>query len=296
MCRKIIFATFLLGFVFFFGVVEMAYANDEITVTINGVPVNFPDQAPVIVGGRTLVPVRGVFEELGWRVDWFEDRLTARLQKDGNIIQIIVGSDAFGLLSPDSNGHYAIILLDVPAQIINGRTMLPIRAVLESVGYSVEWNEATQTISITSRGGERGTPCLGNLDFTHSITRTYGGNYQEQEPQIFLTYNDFNQYLDENWAFTGGSSGGVPHPHYSERLRLTEDFFESHFIVIFVIVEGSGQIRHRLDSVDCNGNINITRIPPGRTDDMAQWLVQIILSNEYIPEQFVLNMTTLEVD
>jgi hypothetical protein len=137
--------------------------ENEITVTIDGVPVNFFDQAPVIADGRTLVPVRGLFDNLGFYVRWNEDTRTVTLRRivviDGDSpdalvrfteeVFITVGNDVFQydstLISAPVNHT-----LDVPAQIINGRTMLPIRAVLELMGYSVEWNAAAQTISITS--------------------------------------------------------------------------------------------------------------------------------------------------
>jgi hypothetical protein len=123
--------------------------NDIVNVLIDGVPVIFPDQAPVIIDGRTLVPVRGVFEELGWDVDWNAETSTAQLHKNDFGIRITVGSAGFRWIHPYyTDNHYAIVLLDVPAQIINGRTMLPIRAVLEAVGYEVEWNAETHSVLI----------------------------------------------------------------------------------------------------------------------------------------------------
>ena len=51
----------------------MVYANDYIRVTIDDKEVVFSDKRPVIIDGRTLVPVRGVFDGLGFEVEW--DRL-----------------------------------------------------------------------------------------------------------------------------------------------------------------------------------------------------------------------------
>ena len=48
----------------------MAVRGGHIRVLIDGVEAKFTDQQPVIVNGRTLVPVRGVFETLGFEVDW----------------------------------------------------------------------------------------------------------------------------------------------------------------------------------------------------------------------------------
>lgn len=118
-------------------------ANDEIHVTIDGTQVNFTGQGPVIVEGRTLVPVRGVFEQLGFVPAWDGDARQATLTRADYTIVITIGSYVF-----TTNGiNYE---LDVPAQIIDGSTMLPIRAVLESVGYTLDWDGSTSTVMITA--------------------------------------------------------------------------------------------------------------------------------------------------
>lgn len=118
-------------------------APDIISVTIDGVQVYFADQPPAIVDNRTLVPVRGVFETLGFEVDWNRETQTATLKNESFVVTITIGSPTF---TTNGVSH----ALDVPAQIIGGRTMLPIRAVLESVGYNVEWDNTTRTVVITS--------------------------------------------------------------------------------------------------------------------------------------------------
>ncbi|MCL1842522.1 MAG: stalk domain-containing protein [Defluviitaleaceae bacterium] len=118
------------------------HANN-IRVTINGQAVNFPDQAPVIVDGRTLVPVRGVFEALEFDVKWDDVARSAILIRHDFQLVIPIGSYVF-----TTNGVNHI--LDVPAQIIGGRTMLPIRFPLESVGYELDWDGATQTVLIST--------------------------------------------------------------------------------------------------------------------------------------------------
>ena len=119
-------------------------ANDAISVTVNGQPVVFTDQTPVIIGSRTLVPVRDVFEAMGFDVDW-DGR--AILERDGDVIIIPIGSSTFTL---NGVAHE----LDVPAQVIAGRTMLPLRHVLESVGYQLDWDGTTRTVIILSGGAD----------------------------------------------------------------------------------------------------------------------------------------------
>ncbi|MCL1787874.1 MAG: copper amine oxidase N-terminal domain-containing protein [Defluviitaleaceae bacterium] len=122
-----------------------AFANDSITVTIDGQVIIFADQEPVIIDGRTLVPVGGVFGALGFTPTWDSATRTATLTRSDYVVVITIDSATF-----TTNG--VTYTLDVPAQIINGRTMLPIRAVLESVGYELDWDSATRTVLISSGG------------------------------------------------------------------------------------------------------------------------------------------------
>ena len=120
-----------------------ALANNGITVTINGQAVVFADQQPIIIDGRTLVPVGEVFRALGFTPSWDGSAQTATLTNDEYVIVITIGDVVF---TTNGVNH----TLDVSAQIINGRTMLPIRAVLESVNYELDWDSATRTVVITS--------------------------------------------------------------------------------------------------------------------------------------------------
>ena len=117
--------------------------SNAISVTIDGQHVIFADQLPAIVDGRTLVPVRDVFETLGFGVSWNEQARQVTLTRGNNTIFITIDSTTF---TTNGTSH----TLDVPAQIVGGRTMLPIRALLESVGYDLGWEEATRTVIITT--------------------------------------------------------------------------------------------------------------------------------------------------
>lgn len=118
-----------------------AFATNDITVTIDGQRVAFQGQPPVIITGRTLVPVRGVFETLGFNVNWNSQLRQVTLTRDDDTIVITIDSSVF-----THNGVRHT--LDVPAQTINGRTLLPIRALVEAVGYNIRWNGTTATVLI----------------------------------------------------------------------------------------------------------------------------------------------------
>lgn len=103
------------------------------TVLLNGVKIDFKDQAPVVKENRTLVPFRAVFEAMGADISWDNANRVARANKDGVGIALEIGNKN-ALVGTEK------VELDVPAQIINNRTMVPLRFVSENLGYTVEFD------------------------------------------------------------------------------------------------------------------------------------------------------------
>ena len=116
------------------------YAQD-INVSLNGNIVSFPNQQPVVVEGRTLIPLRGVFDNMGYSIDWDGETKTVTLKKNSDTLKIAIGQ-----ASIDVNG--ASTAIDVPAQIINGSTMLPLRAIATATGAEVLWDADSKTATI----------------------------------------------------------------------------------------------------------------------------------------------------
>lgn len=113
------------------GAVELYVDNDLIDT----------DTPPTIVDGRTLVPVRAIFEAIGATVTWENDTRTAiGVRGDTTVIIQIDNTTAY------VNGEARE--LDVPAQLINGRTMVPARFISEAMGCEVTWYQETQTAAV----------------------------------------------------------------------------------------------------------------------------------------------------
>ena len=140
--RSAVFIVLLALILATFGNVLPAHAQ-TIRITLNGRTLT-TDVAPVLRDGRTLVPFRAIFEALGATVEW--DSAT-------NAVRGFNGP-SFVLLQPDSRIAYSsgkAISLDVPATIIGGRTMVPLRFVSEAMGAQVDWVQSTATVAITYR-------------------------------------------------------------------------------------------------------------------------------------------------
>lgn len=114
-------------------------------------------QPPVVENDRTLVPMRFLFEQMGANVTWNESAETATAtlptSADQRIRTFSNEAEKSVTFSIDNtnvtvNGHPAE--MDVPARLVNDKTMVPLRFLSENLGYNVEWDEATNTAIITT--------------------------------------------------------------------------------------------------------------------------------------------------
>lgn len=117
--------------------------QSNITIEINGNIIVF-DQQPMVVDGRTLVPLRAIFDQLGVRTEWDEKTKTVKASKGKKKMSLKVGSHQ--AMVDDK-----VITLDQQARIIKGRTLVPLRFVSESVGAQVNWDGKTGTVDIKAQ-------------------------------------------------------------------------------------------------------------------------------------------------
>lgn len=96
---------------------------------------------PVTVDGRVLVPLRAIVENLGATVDWEEQTGTIRIKHLNTVLTLTVGSQ-----SATVNG--AELTMDVPAQVVDGRTLVPVRFISESLSKTVEWHGYDDSLNV----------------------------------------------------------------------------------------------------------------------------------------------------
>lgn len=111
-----------------------------ITVLLDGNPLAF-DVPPELMSGRTMVPLRVIFEALGATVYWEDATQTVTAVKGDTIVEMSIGKTEL-----KCSGD--LIVLDFPAQLVDGRTLVPARAVAESFGMLVNWDNDTRTVTI----------------------------------------------------------------------------------------------------------------------------------------------------
>lgn len=118
--------------------------TNEIMVVVDGEILEF-DQQPVIQDSRTLVPFRKILEALGAEVYWDDDTRQVRAVKDDTEISFVIGEKELLINQEDT------IIMDVAPQIIGGRSMVPLRAISESLGAEVNWDNDERIVTINTK-------------------------------------------------------------------------------------------------------------------------------------------------
>lgn len=116
-------------------------SGDGILTTLDGRTLNF-DQPAIMQGGRVMVPLRGIFESLGADVLFDNSTRTIKATKGSRVVELTLGSSMARI---DGKPTY----LDVPADAVQGRTLVPLRFVSEALGADVRWNPALRTVSLS---------------------------------------------------------------------------------------------------------------------------------------------------
>lgn len=99
----------------------------------------------LIIENKTYVPVRGVFEELGFKVSYDKINATAIIKDNDYTIKI-----------PKDTTYFIVnnksIKPDSPQKIVNGSMYLPLRAIADSIGANTSWNAANKMAHISYNG------------------------------------------------------------------------------------------------------------------------------------------------
>jgi len=123
-------------------VLRVGYSN----FTVDGFPYTM-DSPPIIINNRTLLPIRAVIEAIGGIVQWNDSERKVTIILNNNTLELWIGKNIARV-----NGVNKLIdsiNTKVVPIIINRRTMLPLRFIVENLGCDVQWDGTTKTITIT---------------------------------------------------------------------------------------------------------------------------------------------------
>ena len=121
--------------------IDVAQLTNNINVIYNDKILSFATP-PMIENDRTLVPMRFLFEQMGAEVSWDGATRTAVVDKANDEISFSIDNTTAKVNNVEKP-------MDVPARLVNEKTMIPLRFLSEELGYHVEWDEATKTVYIS---------------------------------------------------------------------------------------------------------------------------------------------------
>lgn len=222
----------------------------------NGIAIMFNDQRldcdqpPVIINGRTLVPLRVIFEALGANVSWENGVIVS--SKGNDTIVMTIGSKLVY-----KNGEVSEI--EVAPQIINSRTMVPVRIVAESFNCQVEWYGDADVVYIMDSTYSTDAWKEAYIDYINDKVNYWASNSGSQSSKYYLyklvdvngdaipeLYSSFrstakgdtlctysNGHVVEQWMWIGGfryvegqnifSSTGGNMGYYYNEIRTIQD-------------------------------------------------------------------------
>jgi hypothetical protein len=187
-----------------------AWAADDARVMLNGVYLAF-DEQPQVIGGRTMVPMRVIFEAMGAGVDWNGASQTVTSRKDGTTVELTVGQTA-------AYKDGALIALDAAPVVVGDRTLVPLRFVAESFGADVNWDAVNSIAVITTPDvNPAAAPEIG------IIADIAGAAFAESTPGVYTGYVQALdvQYVTESFVSALTERGFALDEAASEQRRAT---------------------------------------------------------------------------
>ena len=117
-----------------------AYSEKVISLEIDGTVIR-TEVPPTVIGGRTMVPVRDIFEACGAKVNWDANTKTITGEKGNTTVVMQIDSNMLFI-------NEKVTEMDATPVIIDGRTLAPARYVAESFGGIVDWDAENKVVMI----------------------------------------------------------------------------------------------------------------------------------------------------
>ena len=167
--------------------VTVAYGEESnISLQINGSEIS-AEVPPTIMEGRTMVPVRAIFEAVGANIDFDAETKTITAKKGDTTVNMTVGAKIATVNSKE-------VQLDAPAVIVNGRTLAPARFVAETFGYTVQWDAENKIVKINGKESSTETTTETTTESTTETTTKATGSATSSSAKYYEEYSDVLDY------------------------------------------------------------------------------------------------------
>lgn len=239
------------------------YANQAISVYLDNQPLQF-DVAPQIINGRTMVPMRVIFEKLGATVIWDGSTNTAHAYNYDAMKGISVSIGAPHMVDIYTN----VIPLDVPAVVQNGRTLVPLRAISEAFRCDVQWDGNTSTVKIFSENFIDFSSSTGTQEEVRVSTAEQFLNSIGSNKKIILTSNYYNL----------STVNDVNNKYVEKQLNWDDTYLNAYIFknVVNMTIEGNAEIV--IDDINADvlrfekcGQITLSGLTIGHTTNYEQY-------------------------
>ena len=147
MMRRGAFLLLMLAMAFALAVTASAAGAKDVKVQLNGQMLSFSDAAPVIQNGRTMIPMRAVFEALGAEISYDDGSRTITAVRDNTAVTMVIGQNTVQVREGTSSRSFT---MDVAPSVdpASGRTYVPVRFAAEALGCNVGWDAEDSTVLI----------------------------------------------------------------------------------------------------------------------------------------------------
>ncbi len=205
------------------------YPWDPIVLVVDGNTVETKEMPPIILNGRTMVPAREFFEQLGATVTWDNDSQRVIIEYNGEKIILKINSRTVYIGSNSAS----ISSSDPAPKIVNNKTMIPVRFVAEEFGFDVQWVNDTRTVRITSPdadsvkltnvtlSSEDDTDCV----FIQLDEFVNPNVFKMSEPDriVIDVYGAKATIKDGNIEKEGSAVKGIRYSQHEDRFRVVAD-------------------------------------------------------------------------
>lgn len=233
-------------------------AEDKITVTINNKEL-ISSTSPIVVDGRTLVPLRAICEAMECEVIWVSSTETANIKNKTNLVSMQIGSIWVAKKKLIGNGQPIAVQIDVPPMLYEGVTYVPARALAEALDAVVGWDEVSRTVMIVYDTSLKynGSMQISHFAGTGERQRHDGSTYQTTSfvsPEAIDVSDDGKIYVGDSGCIrilnNGECSTVELEPSYltvdllrcsgNDVYALTHEFKDSNDVKYFGLVKISG--------------------------------------------------------